>query len=80
MKKFSNLSKSSISASRLAAVSLAAWVKRYYYGHTEELSKETHHEEDIDPREDDLGRGKHLNVIVRTDVYGNTLGLTVPTP
>ena len=45
-----------------------------------ELSKEAHYEEDIDTREDDLGRGKHLNVIVRTDVYGNTLGLTVPTP
>ena len=48
--------------------------------HTTELSKEAHHKKDIDTREDDLGRGKHLNVIVSTDLYGNTLGLTVPTP
>jgi hypothetical protein len=29
------------------------------------LRKETHHEEDIDPSEDDLGRGKYLKVNVR---------------
>jgi hypothetical protein len=36
--------------------------------HTAELRRETHHEEDIDPSEDDLGRWKYLKVIVRADV------------
>ena len=35
---------------------------------------EAHHEEDIDPREDDLGRRKYLNVIVRTDVVRRCIG------
>jgi hypothetical protein len=29
------------------------------------LRKGAHHEEDIDPSEDDLGRGEYLKVIVR---------------
>ena len=33
-----------------------------------ELSKESHNKEDIDPSEDDLGRGKYLKVIIRTIV------------
>ena len=32
------------------------------------MSKDTHHKEDIDPSEDDLGRGKHLKVKVRIGV------------
>ena len=66
MKKFSILSNSSISESRLAAVSLAACMKKgIITTHTTELSMEAHHEEDVDPREDDLRRRKYLRVIVR---------------
>ena len=39
-----------------------------------ELGKETHHEEDVDPSEDDLRRGKYLNAIVRADVMPQHVG------
>ena len=39
-----------------------------------ELSKEVHHEENTDPREDDLGRRKYLRVIVRTLVVRKHMG------
>ena len=38
------------------------------------MSKEAHHEEDTDPREDDLGRRKYLRVIVRIVVVGKHMG------
>ena len=38
------------------------------------MSKEAHHEEDTDPREDDLGRRKYLRVIVRTLVVRKHTG------
>jgi hypothetical protein len=62
------LSKSSIRASRLAAVSLAACVRWCYYGQHTVLSKEAHHEEDIEPSEDDLGRREYLKANIRTAV------------
>ena len=40
---------------------------------TAEQRTETRHEEDIDPREDDLGRRKYLDVIVGTDMVQKTV-------
>ena len=57
-----------MSASRLAAVSLAACVRWSYYSPQSGTEQETYYEEYIYPREDDLGRRKYLKVIVRTDV------------
>ena len=68
MKKFSILSKSSISTLRLAAVSLAACVEGIITAHTAGLRKQVHHKEDIDPSKDDLGGGKYLKVIISTSV------------
>ena len=42
--------------------------------HTAKLSKEAYHEENIDPSEDDLSRGKYLKVIIRTIVIRQHVG------
>ena len=42
--------------------------------HKAKLSYETYNEEYVDPREDDLGRGKYLKFIVKTDVIRTPVG------
>jgi hypothetical protein len=63
-KKSFIFSKSSISVSRLAAVSLAACGREAVFSRPTQWDKGTHNEEDTNSRKYYSGRGKYLKVIV----------------
>lgn len=75
MKKPSILSKSSMSTSRLATVSFAAYGRSVITIHAERLHNKTHYEENTDSRKDDADRGEYLKINVKAKtVTGHLAG------